>query len=190
MSRSGALLARGRGERGNALVEMTLVLPILLLLVFGIIEFGQAYSNKIAVRQGVREAARQGVVGNFGPAFTTGAPCHLTGAPTASGNVKNLMCLAKADIGLDTTRTRVKVLSGSSDFSSTGTFAKTDSLIVCAQYPVDAITPLMGEFLGGSSLRSKTAIRIEVSDLAATAGEEAPLDGQDWSWCTVSSPSP
>jgi hypothetical protein len=178
------------GERGSALVEFTIVLPILILLVFGVIEFGLAYSNKIALRQGVREAARQGAVGNFGPAFSTGEPCHLTGVTTASTHIKNLMCQAKNDIGLDRENVRVKVLSGASDFAAAGTFSKTDSIIVCAQSRLESVSGLFAPFLGGSILQSKTAIRIEVSDLVETGGEETPLEGGDWVWCTVSSSSP
>jgi len=189
------LRRRGRrrapsGEHGSALVEFTIVMPILMLLIFGVVEFGLAYSNKISVRQGVREAARQGAVGNFGPAFTTGAPCHLTGAATASVHVKNLMCLAKNEIGIDNAKTRVKVLSGSPDFAAPGTFAHTDSIVVCAQTPLDSVSGLFAPFLGGTVLHSKTSIRIEVSDLVETGGEETPPTGGDWSWCTVSSSSP
>lgn len=48
-------------EQGQAMVEMVLVLPILILLVFGIIEFGNLYTKKLAIdnlaRQSVRIAA-------------------------------------------------------------------------------------------------------------------------------------
>lgn len=172
------------------MVEFAIIMPILILLVFGVIEFGLAYSNKIALRQGVREAARQGAVGNFGPAFTTGTPCHLTGVVTASVNVKNLMCLTKSEIGLAGEKTRVKVISGSSDFAAQGTFAHTDSLVVCAQYPLDSVSGMFAPFLGGAIMHSKTSIRIEVSDLVEAGGEETPPQGGDWSWCTVSSSSP
>jgi len=171
-----------RGEHGSALVEFTIVMPLLMLLIFGVVEFGLAYSNKIAVRQGA--------VGNFGPAFTTGAPCYLTGAGTASAHVKNLMCLAKSEIGIDNEKTRVKILSGSPDFTAPGTFAHTDSIVVCAQTPLDSVSGLFAPFLGGTVLHSKTSIRIEVSDLVESGGAETPPEGGDWSWCSVSSSSP
>jgi Flp pilus assembly protein TadG len=48
-------------ERGAALVEFALILPLLVMFVFGIVEFGRAYSARIeltsAVREGVRAAA-------------------------------------------------------------------------------------------------------------------------------------
>jgi len=177
---------RRRGERGAALIELAIALPILILLVFGLVEFGVTYNDYISIRDGARQAAREGSVGNFGPAATTGAPCHLAGAATASDNIKRLICLTKAEIGLDSTKVRVKVLSGAPAFVGAGTFAKNDSLIVCAQYPVDAVTGVMGQFLDGRSLQSKTAFRIEKSDIVATAGEETPPSGRDWSWCTTS----
>ena len=53
-----------REERGAVVVEFALVLPLLVLFVFGIVEFGRAYSTKIelaaAVREGVRTAALGG----------------------------------------------------------------------------------------------------------------------------------
>lgn len=45
-------------ERGAAMVELALVLPMLLLLVFGIVEFGRAYNAKIELTGAVREGAR------------------------------------------------------------------------------------------------------------------------------------
>lgn len=181
---------RARGERGASMVELSLVLPLLVLVIFGAIEFGRTFNDYQALRQGAREAAREGAVGTFGPAFTTGSPCHLTGASGASDNIKDLMCLAKQQIGLDASALRVKVLSGASDFQSAGTFAKDHSMIVCAQYPLDTVTSIFSPFLGGKTLRTKAAIRVEKSDITATGGEETPPSGSDWSWCNVAGSSP
>ncbi|WP_141012904.1 TadE/TadG family type IV pilus assembly protein [Nocardioides sambongensis] len=48
--------APGRTPRGAAAVEFALVLPVLLVLVFGIINFG----DMLSVRQGVSQAAAEG----------------------------------------------------------------------------------------------------------------------------------
>jgi Flp pilus assembly protein TadG len=53
-----------RGEQGQALVEMALVLPILLILVLGILEFGRAWNTKQVVTDAAREGARLAVVQN------------------------------------------------------------------------------------------------------------------------------
>lgn len=49
--------------RGQSLLEFALVLPILLLLFFGIIEFGIIFSDNLIISQAAREGARVGVVG-------------------------------------------------------------------------------------------------------------------------------
>jgi len=51
-----------KNNRGQALVEFALVLPMLLLLVFGIVEFGRAYYTYISVAGVARETARAAVV--------------------------------------------------------------------------------------------------------------------------------
>ncbi|MCL1593984.1 MAG: pilus assembly protein [Actinomycetia bacterium] len=48
----------GRSERGAAIVEMALVMPLLLILVFGIVEFGRAFMTDISVTHAAREGAR------------------------------------------------------------------------------------------------------------------------------------
>ena len=46
------------GERGAAVVEFALVVPILLMLLVGIIEFGRAYNVMISIQGASREGAR------------------------------------------------------------------------------------------------------------------------------------
>ncbi|MBZ0258666.1 pilus assembly protein, partial [bacterium] len=46
------------GERGSATVEFALVLPILMLLLFGIIEFGRVLSVQHLLNTAAREGAR------------------------------------------------------------------------------------------------------------------------------------
>jgi Flp pilus assembly protein TadG len=53
-----------RGESGQALVEMALILPVLLLLVLGILEFGRAWNAKQVITDAAREGARLAVVDN------------------------------------------------------------------------------------------------------------------------------
>jgi len=62
MSRSLTSLQRIRNSKGQALVEFALILPILLLLIIGIIEFGRAFYMKNTLTNAVRHAARQAVV--------------------------------------------------------------------------------------------------------------------------------
>lgn len=51
-----------RRERGAAMVEMAIVLPLLLLLVFGIIEFGRLYNAQVTLTHAAREGIRDYVI--------------------------------------------------------------------------------------------------------------------------------
>lgn len=51
-----------RRQTGTAAVEFALVLPLLLLIIFGIIEFSLALYDKALITNASREAARYGVV--------------------------------------------------------------------------------------------------------------------------------
>ena len=46
------------GERGTAVVEFALVVPVLILLVLGIIEYGKAMNAQATLSSAAREAAR------------------------------------------------------------------------------------------------------------------------------------
>lgn len=51
-------MCNSRSERGSAAVEFALILPILLLVLLGIIEFGQVLTTQISLAQAAREGAR------------------------------------------------------------------------------------------------------------------------------------
>jgi Flp pilus assembly protein TadG len=49
-------------QKGTSAVEFAIVLPLLMVFVFGIIEFGLVFYNKAMVTNASREAARAGIV--------------------------------------------------------------------------------------------------------------------------------
>ncbi|APG25741.1 TadE/TadG family type IV pilus assembly protein [Syntrophotalea acetylenica] len=59
-----------RSQKGAAVVEFAVVLPLLLLIVFGIIEFGFIFYNKALLTNASREGARRAIV--FRTDSTTG----------------------------------------------------------------------------------------------------------------------
>jgi Flp pilus assembly protein TadG len=52
-----------RGNKGNASVEFALVLPLVLTLLFGIVEFGLIFKDQLSIQQAAREGARVAAVG-------------------------------------------------------------------------------------------------------------------------------
>ena len=47
-----------KNESGASAVEFAIILPVLVMLVFGIVEFGVAYNNYLAITHAAREGAR------------------------------------------------------------------------------------------------------------------------------------
>jgi Flp pilus assembly protein TadG len=56
-----------RSERGQTMVEFTIILPIFLMLVLGVAQLGIAFNNYITITDAARAGARQGAVGRSVP---------------------------------------------------------------------------------------------------------------------------
>lgn len=148
---------RASGDRGAAAVEFALVVPILLLLVFGIIDYGAVYADSISARNGVREAARQGVVSNFNNGGTT-----LADVATA----------ARSNIGA------ISGTASTKAFAPNG-WVKGKPLVVCAEIPNPGIirfVPLPNQ------LRARVELSIETDTLPPAS--PIPTNAGSWSsWC-------
>jgi Flp pilus assembly protein TadG len=86
---------RCAAQRGQAVVEMALVLPLLLVLALGIVDFGRVYASYVALAGAAGEAARYCA---RHPGDTTGTRARLTGALGGRGspNVLETSCAAAA----------------------------------------------------------------------------------------------
>lgn len=71
---------RFSGETGAAAIELAMVLPILILLVLGIAEFGRAYNYNVSLSGAAREGARVFALDTADPVTTT-----RDAAPTIPG---------------------------------------------------------------------------------------------------------
>jgi Flp pilus assembly protein TadG len=60
-------------DRGSTAVEFALVVPVILLIVFGAIEFGRLYNEQISLTSAARSAARVMAIGNDQGAAVTAA---------------------------------------------------------------------------------------------------------------------
>lgn len=90
VKRSLAAARRPHSEDGTSVVEMAFVLPLLLLLVFAIGDFGIAYTRWNSLTNAVREGARTGVV------FRN--PCNAAAVTT---EIKNTVANFAASSGLN-----------------------------------------------------------------------------------------
>ena len=75
-------------QHGGVMVEFAIILPVLLLLVFGVIDFGHALYMKAEITAASREGARYAVKYHTDNNGTPVKPCNLTG-PTVEEFVIN-----------------------------------------------------------------------------------------------------
>jgi Flp pilus assembly protein TadG len=84
-------ISRFRGhsrERGAAAVEFAILAPVLILLVFGIIEWSIAYNDVQGLHAAAREGARLGSLSNTTPSeINTRVAEALDGVPVGAYNV-------------------------------------------------------------------------------------------------------
>jgi hypothetical protein len=156
-------------ERGASAVEFALVVPVLFLLLFGMIDYGLLFNNSLALRQGIREAAREGVVRNF-----AGGGC------TIGTDLEMLVCKTDELVGAISGKTYAKVVVPSSGW------ARGSPLTVCAMVRTDGATGLV-PYPSGGWLRQKVEMSIE-SDApplptGGSGASDSLPDGQTWSWC-------
>jgi Flp pilus assembly protein TadG len=116
------------GEKGQSLAEFVMVLPIFLILVFSIIDFGMGFHAWLTVTNSAREGARLGAVR---------APAGGSCDNDPSTQADNIDCRVRetAD-SLDQTNLSVNI---SGDQGTPGT-----SVVVKVDYDYDLITPLDG----------------------------------------------
>jgi Flp pilus assembly protein TadG len=84
--------ARRRRDRGAAAVEAALVLPLLLMLVFGMIDFGRMLNAQLRVTEGAREAARAASLGytpSLNQTAAAGLGANITNVNGCSGGAQN-----------------------------------------------------------------------------------------------------
>ena len=90
---------RPGGDGGAAAVEFALVMPILLALVFGIINFGFIFAAQISLNGSARDAARAGVV----------KPLGSTGVAMKCSAIATLARDGAVTIGVDKTKIGITV---------------------------------------------------------------------------------
>lgn len=69
----------GSRDRGAAAVEFALILPLLLLIIFGVIDFGRMLNAQVTLTQAAREGGRLAALGQSNGAVTTRTQNAATG---------------------------------------------------------------------------------------------------------------
>jgi Flp pilus assembly protein TadG len=164
---------RRRGaDRGAAAVEFALVTPLLLVILFGIIDYGIWFADSISARQAVRNVARQGAVEQFGS-------CG------GGSDLGNLACTLRAQMNEMSGTTRVRVaVADNPDGASGGTWTQGATLRICAMTQHQALLPFVPLPNDGiTTTRVDMPIESAVGTAPRTTVTDAPFTGYTWSWC-------
>ena len=130
-------------DRGSVAVEFALLLPVLLLLIFGIIDFGRAINDQITLTQAAREGARLASLGYSTSAVTTraqSAAYPLSPVPTVT---VTSACPTGAGTGVDAvvkltyTFTFVTPVGAFAAMFGTASFGSTLSLSATGEVPCE-----------------------------------------------------
>jgi Flp pilus assembly protein TadG len=127
-----------KNQRGQSIVEFALIMPLIILILFGIFEFGRIFYSYIVITNSAREGARIGA---------TGKPDNEIIA-----RILETAPLPEAETKLSVTK-----LEPSQDQRKSGL-----PLTVEVTYDVDLITPLFSDILPNPVvLKSQAVMRLE-----------------------------
>jgi Flp pilus assembly protein TadG len=132
------LFKRRNTDQGQAVVEFAVILPVLLLILFAILQFGVVFNNYIQVTAAAREGARKAAVSR-----SLGTSSAETAATTAAKN---------AAPGLNQSNITVS-------FPNSPTFAQGSDVSVQVTYPYSI--SIIGLVVASGNLSSTTTMRVE-----------------------------
>ncbi|MGI5858042.1 MAG: TadE/TadG family type IV pilus assembly protein [Tepidanaerobacteraceae bacterium] len=125
-------------QKGQTLVELALVLPIIILILFGILEFGRIFHSYIVITNAAREGVRLGAVGKQDEEIIS--------------RIREAAPLYEADTRLQVTRLEPNESARTSGLP----------LTVEVTYDVELVTPLFSSVLPNPvTLKSKAVMRVE-----------------------------
>ena len=155
---------RTRDQRGAVAVEFALIVPLLLLLVFGVIEFSFMMNRDLIVGNTSRDAAR---VASLGGTYTdvctaarnglsqSGIPAPAANTCAGSGNQAQVVICVKTN---DTTPCTVNMNATAYDAAAESGKA----VFVRVTYTYNWITPVIGSLFGdNTTLGQSTEMRVE-----------------------------
>ena len=175
MHRMATLMSAGRrGERGQAIIEMALTLPLLLVIVMGIFDFGFMFQKFEVVTNAAREGARVGVLGDFTPATAATSPLGrqraldylAVGGIDLAGHMRGSVASCSGAIVPDSVCVSAVVSDATITGSSPVKTVKQITVTVDYDHEFDFVGPILNLFggtLGTTRLRSVSTMRMEAN---------------------------
>jgi len=143
----------GHKQDGATLVEFAIILPVFLLLIFGIIEFGLLLYNKGIITHAAREGARVGIVYNFGtnPDVNNRIPVSEIEAKVNNYIQGNLISFSSAVPGINVSNICPNQASSGQELTVGVTY----------KYSFLVLPNFIAALAGGANLKSEAVMRCE-----------------------------
>jgi len=152
-------VVRRHREEGATVVEMALALPLLLLVILGVVEFGRVIAIENELESASRDAARYATSAG-------GTPAHFIdcdGIRNAARQRLTLSTLANSDIDItyddgtgaalvDTMGNVIDCQGGTAPYEDV--IASEVRITVTVRSTISGITPVIGNFIGTPTLSS------------------------------------
>lgn len=124
-----------KNQKGQALVEFALILPILLLVVMAILQFGMMLNSYLTIENASREGARAGIVG--------------------SSDAEIQQLIISTSPNLDPTNLTVSITPAE------GLRKSGDTIIVDISYNYEFVVPIISSIVKNVVLNGQTSMRVE-----------------------------
>ena len=129
---------RRTNDEGQAVVEFAVVLPVLLLILFAILQFGVVFNNYIQVTSAAREGARKAATSR-----TLGVAAAESAATTSAKSAAGSLNPANLTV----------------TFPNSPTFVQGSDVTVQVTYPYSV--SIMGLVVSSGNLTGSTTMRVE-----------------------------
>jgi Flp pilus assembly protein TadG len=124
-----------RNQKGQALVEFALILPILMLVVMAILQFGMMLNSYLTIENASREGARSGIIGS------------------SDDEIEQLIISTAPN--LDPSKLTVSI-TPKEGFRKSG-----DTLTVNVSYNYELVVPIISSIVENVVLNGQTSMRVE-----------------------------
>jgi Flp pilus assembly protein TadG len=149
------------------MVEFAIVVPLLILLLCGTIDFGLIFNGDMEMQSGIAGATRQLALDNYQFAGTT-ATCTGGPTPATANAVCNVVASLGSMTGLNSSTLAVGICfaaPGASLSCGGGSpqpgMSVTDDVVVCAQAQMESVTGLTSIFVSGSTVYTSSRLLME-----------------------------
>lgn len=144
---------RRKRSRGQSLVEFAVVLPVFLLILCGILDFGFALYSRMSVINAAREGARAASVAPDHTTIDSTAIARAVAAAQSSG-----LTITNSDVSVTCVATAPPPAPSSCDFNTQAGALAGDSLRVTIDYSYKSFFP----FLFGQSFDLASSVQMVV----------------------------